>query len=64
MDGAYAKSANEWSLGEKNDEKKLLYFIFLSIAMLVFKVVSDAVLIDTEHSGEESSSTSVITQWV
>lgn len=32
--------------------------------MLVFKVVSDAVLIDIGHSGEESSSISVITQWV
>lgn len=32
--------------------------------MLAFKVVSDAVLIDIEHLGEESSGTSVITQWV
>ena len=28
MDGAYAKSANEWSLGEKNDKRNCLILFF------------------------------------
>lgn len=39
---------------KKMMKRKLLYFIFLSIAMLVFKVVSDGILIDTEHSGKKA----------
>lgn len=53
MDEVYAKSANEWSLGEKMI-KKLLDFLFLSMVMFVFKEVNSADLMDIEHFGKKA----------
>lgn len=51
-DEAYAKSDNDWSLGEKND--KLLDFTFLSMVIFAFKA-SGAGLTDIEPLGKRAA---------